>query len=193
MGALEAIAAIAVVINIVLIGRRTVWNFPFGLFASAVYFFIFWDIRLYSGALLQLFFIGLQLWGWVNWSRARRTNRAGEIPVTGMSNGARLVWFVATAAACLAWGAGMRALTDANVPFWDAGLSGASIASQALVALRRVEGLVVWVGVNIGAFALFLTQGLYPTAALYVLLLLISLFALRAWARASRGAAEGTS
>lgn len=181
MLAIELAGAAAVVVNIVLIERRSLWNYPFGLLASALYFFVFLEAKLYSGALLQLLLIAIQIWGWRNW---RQAEVGGDIPVSTMSNGTRLLWLCGIVAGSLLWGMAMGAMTDARLPLADALLSGASIASQALVAARRVEGLVVWVCVNIGAIVFFLGQSLFATAALYVLLLYLSLRALWAWSRA---------
>lgn len=178
---IELAGAAAVVVNIVLIERRSLWNYPFGLLASALYFFVFLDAKLYSGMLLQIVLIAIQLWGWRNW---RQAEIGGDVPVHSMANGTRLLWLAGIVAGSLLWGSAMGAMTDARLPLADALLSGASIASQALVAARRVEGLVVWVCVNIGAIAFFLSQSLFATAALYVLLLYLSLRALWAWSRA---------
>jgi nicotinamide mononucleotide transporter len=180
MMAIEVVGAAAVIVNLVLIERRSLWNYPFGLLASALYFFVFLEAKLYSGMLLQLLLIAIQIWGWRNWSKAVV---GGEVPVGTMSNPARLAWLAGTLTGSLLWGAAMGALTDAHLPLADAALSGASIVSQVLVAARRVEGLVVWVCVNLGAVALFASQSLFATGALYVLLLYLSLRALWTWSR----------
>lgn len=57
MGALEIIAAVLGVINVVLVVRRSTWNYPFGIVMVALYFFVFGQAKLYSDALLQIFFL----------------------------------------------------------------------------------------------------------------------------------------
>ena len=49
----EWIAVACGLINVALIIRRSVWNFPFGFAMVTLYFFIFRDYRLYSDAALQ--------------------------------------------------------------------------------------------------------------------------------------------
>lgn len=181
MMAIEVVGAAAIIVNILLIERRSQWNYPFGLLASALYFAVFLDAKLYSGALLQILLVAIQLWGWRHW---REAEVEGELPVGRMTALARIAWLSGTVAGSLLWGTGMSALTDAHVPLADALLSGASIATQALVAARRLEGLVVWACVNLGAIALFASQSLFATVALYVVLLFLSLRALWSWSRA---------
>src|SRR3954467_5158921 len=105
MSWLEWVAAGLGVINVALVVRRSVWNYPFGLAMVALYFFVFFEARLYSDALLQIFFFVVQMYGWVNWVRAR--GRSGEIPVVWLTPRARIGWALGTSAASLAWGLAM--------------------------------------------------------------------------------------
>ncbi|MBO9623421.1 MAG: nicotinamide mononucleotide transporter [Sphingomonas sp.] len=183
MTAIEGAGVIAVILNLILIERRSLWNYAFGILASALYLFVFYQAKLYSGALLQLILIGLQIWGWYDWRNAREAE-SGEVPVDNMGNRARVLWLCGIVLGSLLWGSAVAVLTDASFPLADALLSGLSIATQALVSQRRVEGLLLWVVVNLGAIALFAAQGLYATMGLYFVLLGLSLHALRSWVRA---------
>src|ERR1044072_2044069 len=111
MTVLEGVAAGLGVLNVALVVRRSVWNYPFGLVMVALYFFVFAEAKLYSDALLQIFFFVVQLYGWVNWVRARST--AGEVPVGRLSARERFVWSLGTMIASLAWGLLMARYTDA--------------------------------------------------------------------------------
>ena len=70
MSPLELTAAALGLINIVLIARRTVLNYPFGIVMVLLYAVLFWQTRLYSAALLQLFFLAAQIYGWTYWRRS---------------------------------------------------------------------------------------------------------------------------
>jgi nicotinamide mononucleotide transporter len=63
MSALEIIAFFLGVANVALLVRRSVWNYPFGIVMVLLYAGIFYDAKLYSDALLQLFFFVVQLYG----------------------------------------------------------------------------------------------------------------------------------
>ena len=56
MSVLEFIAALFGVLNIVLIVKRSVWNFPAALVMVTLTAIVLWDVQLYSDAGLQLFF-----------------------------------------------------------------------------------------------------------------------------------------
>jgi nicotinamide mononucleotide transporter len=178
----EWTAAVLVMLNVALLARRSLWNYPVAIVAVALYAWVFLHARLYSDALLQLFFLVLNIYGWATWRRNRA--RAGTVVVRTMSPSARLGWTLATAAAALAWGAAMHRFTDASYPWWDAGIAGASVAAQWLLARRYWENWVVWIAVDIASVALYAAKELWPTVGLYVILTLLAAAGLRDWRRA---------
>lgn len=189
MSELEWVAAGLGVINVFLVVRRSVWNYPFGLVMVALYFVVFFRARLYSDALLQIFFFVVQLYGWVNWVKAR--TRSGEVPVGWMTANERAAWIAGTAAASLAWGLFMARYTNAAAPVVDAFIAGASISAQILMARRRIENWAAWILVDLVAVGLYFSRDLYPTSALYLLFLLLSIAGLIGWRRALPAAQAG--
>ena len=186
MSSLEAIAALLGVINVLLVVRRSVWNYPFGIAMVALYFFIFRDARLYSDALLQIFFLFIQLYGWWAWSRARTVDHG--VAVRFMDNASRVRWVAGTIIAAALWGAGMARWTDAAAPYADAAIAGMSVAAQILQSFRRVECWVLWIAVDILAIGLFAWRGLLITSALYALFLAMAIAGLIQWQRKASAA-----
>lgn len=178
----EIAAALLGVANIVLLVRRSVWNYAFGLATVALYAPVFFAARLYSDALLQLFFFALNLYGWANWRRSQA--QAGEVVVRRLGWPARGLWAAGSGAATLAWGTGMARFTDAAHPFWDGSVAVLSLVAQAMLARRLIENWPVWILVDVAAIGLYLRRDLLPTAALYVLFLILSGLGWREWARA---------
>lgn len=181
MGGIEIAAALLGVINVLLVVRRSVWNYPFGIAMVALYFFVFWEAKLYSDALLQIFFFLIQLYGWWAWLHAERVDQG--VVVGWLTNRVRLRWLAGTALAIIIWGTGMARFTDAVAPFADATVAGLSVSAQILQSLRKVESWVLWVSVDILAIGLFAWRGLEVTAALYGLFLLLAVLGLIEWRR----------
>ena len=184
MSEIEWAAVVLGVINVVLVVRRSVWNYPFGLAMVALYLVVFYEARLYSDALLQIFFFVVQIYGWRNWVAAK--GRVGEVPVGTMPSRDRAIWLFGTAVASGAWGIAMARLTDAAAPLVDAGVAGTSVAAQILMARRRVESWSLWSLVDVVAIGLYWSRDLRATSLLYALFLVLSIVGLIGWARALR-------
>ena len=184
MGGIEIAAALLGVINVLLVVRRSVWNYPFGIAMVGLYFFVFWEAKLYSDALLQIFFFLIQLYGWWAWLHADRVDHG--VAVGWLNTGSRLSWLAGTAVAVVIWGMGMARFTDAVAPFADATVAGLSVSAQVLQSLRKVESWVLWVTVDILAIGLFTWRGLQVTAALYGLFLILAVLGLVEWRRKAK-------
>lgn len=187
MDTLEWIAAALGLLNVGLLVRRSVWNYPFGIAMVSLYFFVFRDAKLYSDMGLQVFFLVIQLYGWWNWLRARTGD--GAVRVGVLTPRRRLLWGVGAVAVGVAWGIGMAQLTDAAAPVPDALIASMSVAAQLLLALRCVENWVLWIAVDLLAVGLYASRGLYATAALYAVFLVMAAAGLVEWRRALAGRA----
>jgi len=184
MNPVEIIAAVLGLANVVLVARRSIWNYPFGIAMVSLYAFVFFEAKLYSDAILQLFFLVVQIYGWWNWARSRES--AGEVVVRTLGWTARLLWAAGAAIATGLWGWMMHANTDASFPWWDASVLMLSIAGQLLMSWRYVETWAFWIVVNLISIGVYAAKGLQATALLYVVLLGVAAWGLAAWAKARR-------
>jgi len=183
---LEIVATLLGLANIVLLMRRSIWNYPFGLAMVALYTHIFFHAKLYSDALLQVFFFVIQLYGWWAWWRAG----GGEhrVSVVRLTGPARIAWVAMIALLSLGWGTMMHIYTDASFPWWDAAIAVASIAAQILLARRLIENWILWIAIDLASIPLYLIKGLPYTAGLYLTFLILCGLGLREWAIAEREA-----
>lgn len=184
----ETVAALLGVANILLLVRRSIWNYPFGLAMVALYADIFFAEKLYSDALLQPFFFVTQLYGWWAWWRAGGAEH--RVEVRRLTPAARIAWLLVIAMVTLGWGLFVRANTDASFPWWDGGIAVASISAQILLARRCIENWVLWILIDLASIPLYAIKHLPLTAMLYTLFLLLSVVGLREWVQAERKAAR---
>ncbi|WP_448661295.1 nicotinamide riboside transporter PnuC [Sphingomonas sp. CJ20] len=184
MNLVEIAASVLGLMTVLLVVRRSMWNYPFALAMVALYGGIFYRESLYSDALLQVFFFAVNLYGWWNWSRARIDG--GGVRVERLGRAARLAWLGACVVCTVAWGALMHRGTDAAYPWWDAAIAVLSIAAQILLSRRAIENWVLWIVVDLLAVPLFAVKGLWLTAGLYGVFLGLSVWGLVQWRRAER-------
>jgi len=181
MSAIEIVAAALGLANVLLIVRRSIWNYPFGLAMVALYAWVFFDARLYSDAALQVFFFVVQIYGWWNWTRARGGD--GLVRVGVLSNAGRLIWCGVITAATVAEGWYLAHYTSDSAPWMDANTTAMSVVAQYLLSVRRIENWVLWLVTDIVQIGLYAWKGLYPTTLLYALFLVISIFGFFVWRR----------
>ena len=184
---LEFITSLLGVVNVALLVRRSIWNYPVGMLMVALFAWAVFEARLYSDAALNIFFFVVQGYGW--WAWWRLGGMEHKVAVERLTGPARIAWLVMILLCSFAWGAIMRFYTDAAFPWLDALLAMSSVAAQILLVRRRIENWPLWILVDVGYVAIYVVKHLYGFAALYLLLLLLSILGLREWARAEREAA----
>lgn len=178
---LEWIGALAGLAGVWLTSRRSIWCFPIGLISVLSYTCVFLNgqVRLYADALLQLIFALLLLWGWWRWKKNTAAPHATSHTPMSQSD-----WLF-TAASILVVGAALGLMfsryTAASYPWLDAGLTAASLAAQAMIALRKRENWLVWIAVDAIYVPMYIQKQLYLTAGLYMIFLALAIHGWRTW------------
>lgn len=160
--------------------RVRVWAWPLAIVASACYALLFAGSRLYGEAGLQIVFIALGAWGWLQWWRGKDA-QGHSLVVSTMSPRARVMAGLSTLAAWPLLGLALDHWTDTDVPFADALPTVGSVLGQILLARKRLENWGVWLAVNVFSVGLFASKGLWLTAVLYALFAALSVAGWRAW------------
>jgi nicotinamide mononucleotide transporter len=182
----EGAAAIATLVNVWLTIRTSLWSWAWGVLAVVLYAVVFWRSQLWSSMTLQVaYYLPMQAIGWWTWRRAGPTGD-DDLPVTRLSARGRWLSVAVIAALTLGLGATMSRLGAAQ-SWLDAAVTATSVVGQALMTRKIIEHWACWVLVN-ATYALWLlpTQGLWLSAALYLVLLALAGHGWRDWARLRR-------
>jgi nicotinamide mononucleotide transporter len=177
----EIIGAVLGVVGVWLMIRQNIWGWPVGLMQVAVYAWVFYGAKLYSDAILQVFFFGIQAYGWWHWLRNQHTAAHSDLPVTRLAPAAITAWAAVGAVATAGWGTYMQRTTDAASPHWDAFILVFSLIAQWLQARKKLECWAGWLVVNTVAIGLFWVRDLRLTAGLYAVFWLMALWGWREW------------
>ena len=188
--ALELVAFVLSVAMVIGNLRVRVWAWPLAIASSACYALLFAASRLYGEATLQLLFIALSFWGWLQWWRDV-DGRGAPLTVGSLSARDAAIAVALTLAAWPLLGLLLARTTDTDVPYADALPTVASVLGQILLARKRIENWAVWLAVNIFSVGLFAYKGLLLTVVLYALFAVLSVAGWRAWQRLLMPAAGG--
>lgn len=179
---LEIVGAVTGAACVLLVVARHIANFPLGIVSCAAYLVLFADQKLYAEAGLQVVFILLGAHGWVAWLRGRQTELVvRRVPVGELTALAALFPAV--------WLGLAQLLVAANgaAPTFDAFAFALSLAAQWLLNRRYVETWLGWIVVDQVSVVLFISRGLYLTAGLYAVFLLMCVAGLIEWRRHLKG------
>lgn len=155
--------------------RRTCWIA--GGASSVLYAFVFHDAGLPMQALLQLVYVALAVYGWIAWQRdAGRPLAPRRLPARGHLLALGGVLLATAASAPLV---AHHAL--ATAPVADSLGTWSSLFATWLLARRYADSWAWWIVIDTGLAALFYSQGLSMTAALYLAFAVLAFGGWRSW------------
>lgn len=179
MNPIEITASVFGFICVFLAIRQSIWNFPVAIASTVLYVFIFFDAKLYSDTILQLFFIAFQVYGWYNWLYGGENKT--ELSVTNNPMSENLVWLLIGAAGSVFTGFIMISYTDASFPFLDSIVLVFSLIAQWMMSVKKIENWILWIGIDALAIGIYYAKGLYSTSILYFLFLILATLGYFQW------------
>lgn len=176
---LELIAAIIGLVTTWLYIKQSHWGWPVGFVMVLLYTVIFYQAKLYADMGLQVIYIGLQCYGWYQWRFASGAGR--ELPVTRIPRSyflpLALLWI--TASATLGWV--LWRYTDAHLVMIDSANAIFCLVAQWCLARKYIENWLLWLISDAVYAAMYLTQSLYLTALLYLVLVGVAIYGYYSW------------
>ncbi len=177
---LEFIAVLASFIGVALgiTGKRITW--PWWAISSVLYGILFIQWELYASAALQIVFIVAAVIGWFGWEPS------GAKP-GALKNSHRAYVLVAIILATLALAPLLKSWGAAST-YADAILFFGSLTAQILMVFEKYENWIIWLVVDAGYVALYVSQDLPFTSALYVTFTILAAMGWSKWYGAHRSA-----
>ncbi len=183
MSLVEILGFLTGAINVWLLARQNIWNWPIGLANNALYVAVFLSAGLYGDAGLQLVYITLGIYGWWTWAHP---GARIELNVT-RTTGRTWIWLTpVTVAAAFGLAFFLRRFTDSTVPVWDGFTTALSLAAIYGQTKKYLESWWIWIAVDIIYVPLYIYKHLRLTSGLYFVFLLLCVMGLREWSRALR-------
>jgi nicotinamide mononucleotide transporter len=178
---LELAGTVTTVVGIWLTTRRLLICWPVVLAADFLYLAVFFHAKLYSDALLQVFFVAFTLYGWWHWWRGVRTD--GEVRIVPLSLRGWLAGLAAgvVGSVLLGW---LMVRIGAALPHLDAALTSFSLVASWWGARKHTANWWLWIAVDLIYIGEYLYKDLRLTAVLYAGLTVLAVLGLRNWKRA---------
>jgi nicotinamide mononucleotide transporter len=177
---LEASAVLLSLVYVVLAVPRSRWCWVAGAAGSLIYVWLFARARLPMQSLLQVWYVGIAVFGFMRWSR-EGTTRISLLSWRGHVAGiAASLLFAAAIAHFLA------AETRAAWPYLDASTAMLSLLASWLTARGKLENWLYWIVIDAVLIWLYAAQGLVFTAVLYLIYLVLAAIGFAEWLKTYR-------
>jgi len=159
--------------------RESLWCWYAAFASTAIFLVIFWRVSLLMESALQVYYLGMAIYGWWQWQHGSGKDHTLQISRWGTR---QHLWAVgAVLLASLISGGLLQNYSDAALPFLDSFTTWGSVLTTWMVARKILENWLYWLVIDSVSIFLYLDRGLYLTALLFVAYLVIAIFGYRTW------------
>ena len=176
---LEFTAVFFAILYLILAVNQNILCWVAGILSSILYFFIMQSAGLYMEAYLQIFYILMGLYGWLQWRKGNQIDNNFIVNTWSMLKhfyAISLILVLSVSSGLL-----LTLYTDAALPFFDAFVTWGAVVATYMVAKKLLENWIYWLVIDSISILLFISRDLLPTAFLFGLYIVIIFFGYKSW------------
>ncbi len=175
----EVVAVLLAIAYLVLaiFERIECWYAAF--FSTLIYIFLFWDASLLMESGLNVYYLLMAVYGWLQWRGYLSKSQDTRIKRWPLKNHVFAISGILLLAGIT--GTILTKNTAAAFPYLDSFTTWAAVVATFMVARKVLENWIYWLVINPISAALFLQRDLALTALLFVLYIILSIYGLSRW------------
>ena len=179
----ELAAVLLAVAYLLLAVRENIWCWYCAFASTAIYTVLFWGVSLLMESALNVYYMGMAVFGWYQWTRghAAGDGTATGVTVHSLSRNQHLIIIVAIGNLSLISGYLLSQYSAAAWPYVDSFTTWASVITTYLVAKKYLENWLYWIVIDSVSIPLYLDRGLPLTALLFTSYVAIAISGYFSW------------
>lgn len=181
MSGWELVAVVLALAYLLLVMRQRIECWYAAFISTGIYIFLFWDANLLMESALQIYYLLMAVYGWYQWRGPGQTQ--ANIPIRRWSLAQHSRAVVLVLVLTLLSGYLLQQNSSAAWPYVDSFTTWASVVTTYMVAKKVLENWLYWLLIDAVSMVLYVDRGLYLTALLFGLYLIIVCFGYRQWRR----------
>ncbi|VUD51825.1 hypothetical protein TDB9533_01506 [Thalassocella blandensis] len=160
--------------------RENLLAWPCALLSTAIYIWVFWDVSLVMESVLNFYYALMAVYGFWRWSQEPHASHS-DVPITVWNYRQHLTAISAVLVLTLCSGYYLQNNSQAAWPYLDSFTTWAAVLTTYMVTQKVFENWIYWFVIDSVSLGLYIERGLYPTALLMLIYLVIIVFGFLKW------------
>ncbi|MFH0892398.1 MAG: nicotinamide riboside transporter PnuC [Candidatus Falkowbacteria bacterium] len=197
MSYLEFFGTILNLLSVYLVARNNIWSWPVGNIAVVLFAVLFFQIRLYSDFMEQIYFFITGFYGWWIWLKLKKKDarKEDDAGVSGSSGRSLFIYTAGIFIGTIVLGYLMSHIHEwlprlfsepASFAYLDAFTTILSFAATILMAHKKFECWYLWILVDIIGIGLYFAKDVVFISLLYAVFLVLASRGLLGWKKAMK-------
>jgi len=181
MSGWELLAVVFGLAYVLLAAKESLWTWLFAFLSTIIYTVIFWEGALLSSSLLNFYYMGMAVYGFILWRSGGEQGE--ELAVSQWSVKKHMTIILSGIFFTLILGTLSANFTEANYPYIDTFVMVFSVIATWMLAKKVLENWFYWMVVDSVAIVLYWKSGYLATIILFVLYVVLAVYAYINWKR----------
>ena len=182
----EVAAVLLALAYLVLAIRENVACWIAAILSTSIYIVLMFQVGLYMESALQLFYIAMAVYGWYSWTHGEGPDHKLEVSSWPLSR--HIAPLSAIAILTVVSGYLLENFSDAALPYLDSFTTWGAIVTTWMVACKIIQNWHYWFVIDSVSVYLYISRGLWLTALLFILYLVLIVVGYREWRKSLKAA-----
>ncbi len=179
MSLLEVIAVVLALAYLLLAMKEQISCWYAAFISTAIYLYLFWDVSLLMESALQVFYLIMAVYGWWQWHHHK--NSEDDLEIHCWSARTHLITIGAILLLSAIFGYSLQHSTRAALPYIDSFTTWGAVVTTYMVTKKVLENWLYWIVIDGASVYLYIDRGLYLTALLFILYVVIVIIGFFQW------------
>jgi nicotinamide mononucleotide transporter len=175
----EIVAALLGMAYIIFASRESQWCWPLAFISTLIYTVLFWEGQLPMQALLNFYYIGMAIYGYILW---RKHGIAKDnLAITSWSWNKQLIFISIGTVLSLITAYYLKVSETSQRPYLDASVTIFSVMNTFLMVKKILQNWLYWIVIDAAAMVLYAQSGFYATVILFAIYTVLAVIGYIHW------------
>ncbi len=182
MSGWEILAVVFGIAYVLLAAKESLWTWLFAFLSTLIYTLLFWEGALVSSSLLNFYYMGMAVYGFLLWRSGGE--KGEELQITQWSVKKNIFMIVSGVVIASLLGYLSDTYTDAKFVYLDTFVMIFSVLATWMLANKVLENWLYWIVVDSAAIVLYWKSGYLATIILFTLYVILAFYGYVSWYKA---------
>jgi nicotinamide mononucleotide transporter len=175
----EVLASLLGIGYVLLAARESQCCWPLAFVSTLIYTWLFWDGQLPMQALLNFYYMGMAVYGYLLWRK--HGNTEDNLSISRFSWLQQAVFMLVGAGLTFVVASFLESSHASQSPYLDAGVTVFSVLNTFLMTRKILQNWLYWIVIDVAAIVLYAQTGYYATIVMFSVYLVLAVAGYMSW------------
>tara|TARA_R110002111_G_scaffold27807_10_gene59646 strand:+ start:1124 stop:1717 length:594 start_codon:yes stop_codon:yes gene_type:complete len=175
----EVVAALLGIAYIIFAAKESQWCWLFAFISTFIYTVLFWEGQLPMQALLNFYYMGMAVYGYLLWQK--QEGAKDVIAISKLSWLQQFAFLLIGSLLTFVTAKYLISIEASQSPFLDAGVTVFSVLNTILMARKVLQNWLYWIVIDGAAIQLYYQTGYYATIVMFSIYLALAFLGYLKW------------